>query len=305
MPANRSRTLEWRRCLKQLCERNGALEIAVSHRGDESIQPHLVWRVRLLGLSETDMLVEQPAALGHAIDIRDGIELIAVLCIGQNRWMFTTTNLEQCELQLSDRKSLPALRLAMPQNVQRCQRRNYYRVETAALSLPQVDIWPLLDPKSVLIAERACQVQAESAGQPTTITGPVKRTDEIMASQEGNDLVMPEVGPKFTAMLVNLGGGGVGLRVRSQDSQALAHHKLFWMRIVLPSELATPICASGKLVHTHMESNHDTYAGMAFDFSFNPMHQRFVVDQICRYIALQQRSQLQRFATQDDDAMVA
>ena len=116
----------------------------------------------------------------------------------------------------------------------------------------------------------------------------------------------PEGAPTGAAygLLVNL-GGGVGLRVRSQDSQALAHHKLFWMRIVLPSELATPICASGKLVHTHMESNHDTYAGMAFDFSFNPMHQRFVVDQICRYIALQQRSQLQRFATQDDDAMVA
>jgi hypothetical protein len=31
---------------------------------------------------------------------------------------------------------------------------------------------------------------------------------------------------------------------------------------------------------------------MAFDFSFNPQHQRFVVEQICRYINMQQRAQL-------------
>jgi ATP-dependent HslUV protease ATP-binding subunit HslU len=40
-----------------------------------------------------------------------------------------------------------------------------------------------------------------------------------------------------------------------------------------------------------MESTHETYAGMAFDFSFNPAHQKFVVDQICRFIAMQQREQ--------------
>ncbi len=35
-----------------------------------------------------------------------------------------------------------------------------------------------------------------------------------------------------------------------------------------------------------------TYAGMAFDFSFNPVHQRFVVEQIRRFIEIQQRAQL-------------
>ena len=32
---------------------------------------------------------------------------------------------------------------------------------------------------------------------------------------------------------------------------------------------------------------------MAFDFSFNPAHQRFVVNQICRYIAVQQQAQFE------------
>src|SRR5262249_24763111 len=87
--------------------------------------------------------------------------------------------------------------------------------------------------------------------------------------------------------------GGVGLRVSPEDSQIVARHKLFWMRINLLPALTTPVCATGKLVHSHMESNHDTYAGLAFDFSFNPVHQRFVVDQICRYISIQQKAQTQ------------
>ena len=45
---------------------------------------------------------------------------------------------------------------------------------------------------------------------------------------------------------------------------------------------------NNKLIHTHMESSQHTYAGFAFDFSFNPGHQRVVVDQICRFTARQQ-----------------
>ena len=108
---------------------------------------------------------------------------------------------------------------------------------------------------------------------------------------------MPEVGPRFTATLLNIGGGGVGLRVRPQDAQALTRNKLFWLRFRRPPELATPLCATGKLAHTTVDSTQHTYAGMAFDFSFNPGHQRFVVEQICRYItAMQRRAKLRQSA---------
>ena len=69
-------------------------------------------------------------------------------------------------------------------------------------------------------------------------------------------------------------------------------HRLFWMRVTLRPELATPICASAKLVHTHMKADQSVYAGMAFDFTFNADHQRFVVSQICRFVEEQQRHQL-------------
>ena len=49
----------------------------------------------------------------------------------------------------------------LPDEVRRCQRRSFYRVETARINLPVVDVWPLLDPKSILLAERANELAVE------------------------------------------------------------------------------------------------------------------------------------------------
>jgi len=95
------------------------------------------------------------------------------------------------------------------------------------------------------------------------------------------------------------------LRIAPDHGQVLTRHKLFWLRFALPPELCAPICASAKLAHTHIQSDHYYYAGLAFDFSFNASHQRFVVDQICRYIAVQQRLQLQRQMLDDDERQIA
>ena len=286
MPARRSRTLHWRRCLTQVRDRRGALEIAFLRHNEcagNTLGSHLVWRVRLLDLTENEILVEPPMALGEVMPVEPGVDIVAVLAVGQNRWTFTTTHLGLTEHRSSPSRTISAMRLTMPTTVQRCQRRTHYRMETTAVVLPETDVWPLLDPKSVLIAERANELQFEDdrdavAGTPRSF--PADGLDTAL---------MPEVGPKFTATLLNIGGGGVGLRVEPQDTQALARHTVFWLRFSLPPELTTPICATAKLVHTSVDSTQHTYAGMAFDFSFNPVHQRFVVEQISRFIALQQR----------------
>ena len=286
MPARRSRTLEWRRCLQQVQERGGALEIAVLRpdHPSEAAGSHLVWRVRLLDLTDNEIIVEPPITLGQVIRVEPGIKLVAILAVGQNRWMFTTTQLGPIEHTNGSRK-ITAMRLTMPKSVERCQRRNHLRMETTALVLPQVEVWPLLDPKSVLPAERANELQFDD--DRNGITGNVR------CFNADDESIMPEVGPKFTASLLNIGGGGIGLRVRQEDAQSLARHKVFWLRFSMPPELTTPICATGKLAHTNVDSTQHTYAGMAFDFSFNPAHQRIVVDQICHFIEIQQRTQLQ------------
>ena len=238
-----------------------------------------------MALTEEEILVEQPTTLGQVIRLRPGIELAAILAVGQNRWMFTTKTLGLTEHAACGHRNGAVLRLVMPKSVERCQRRNYYRMATTALNLPEVEVWPLLDPKSVRVAERANELQFQADQHESAGGAPP-------ASPSEDESTMPEVGPKFTAELLNIGGGGVGLRVKPEDAQALGHHKLFWLRFSLPPELTTPICATGKLAHTSVDSTRHTYAGLAFDFSFNPAHQRLVVEQICRYIALRQKKQL-------------
>lgn len=290
MPATRLRNHHWHHTLQQVHERGGSLEIAIapsSSGGDTADAAaggaDFIWRVRLLDLSDTEILVEQPFALGKPIEVEPKIQIVAIMAIGQNRWMFRTAHIGRTMFNPRYGKSVPALRLAMPENVERCQRRNHYRVETAALSLPTVDVWPLLDPKTVLVAERANELAWEQREG-----GDVNH--RISAATE--EIVLPEVGPKFPAQLMNLGGGGVGLLVRNSDSSSLHRHRMFWIRISLPQEVSTPICATAKAVHTHMSATQDFYAGMAFDFTFNPVHQDFVVRQIARYVAYQQRAQM-------------
>lgn len=291
MPASRSRTNEWRRSLQQVFERGGAIEFAVVRPDvdpeSDDLQMHalgvdLVWRVKVLQLTDKEMTVEAPMALGRNIEIEPGIELVGAISIGQNRWMFRTRNLGDASGESEKSRSHRALRLALPENVRRCQRRAP-RYDTRDLKLPEVEVWPLLDPKSVLPAERAVEIawKASNSGE--------KVDQDAIRS----DAVMPTVGPRFTATLMNLGGGGIGLRVESDSSQALGRHRVFWIRMPLTPELDVPVCATGKVVHTHIDSMHRTYAGVAFDFTFNNAHQQLVAEQISVYIARIQETQLE------------
>ena len=124
MPANRSRTLNWQRCLQQIHERRGSIDIAIDceYAADEN-GSHLVWRVRVLALSDEEILVEQPTALGQVIPIEKDISLIAIMTVGQNRWMFSTVNIGLTRRRGTAAREIPALRLRMPTAVRRCQRR--------------------------------------------------------------------------------------------------------------------------------------------------------------------------------------
>ena len=122
MPARRSRTNEWRRCLREIHDRGGAIEIAVLRRYEDG-EPgsHLIWRVHLLEIRDKELVVEQPVALGRTIELQAGVELVAIISIGQNRWMFTSRNLGLVEHH-DGRRAVPALRIALPDRVQQVGR---------------------------------------------------------------------------------------------------------------------------------------------------------------------------------------
>lgn len=240
---------------------------------------NIVWRVRVLGLSETEILVEAPVALGRVIPLESGVDLIGAMTIGQNRWMFLTHVVAPAEVNASPRP-IRALRLRMPETVERCARRSAFRISTASVALPLVEGWPLLDPTSVIAAETANRALVRDLEAGRTIAVP-----------DDDSLLLPEVGPKFQARLMNLGGGGAGLLVERADAQAVDRARLYWLRVDLRPEIPAPIAVTARLAHTHIDSAQNVYAGLAFEFSFNPAHREFVVEQICRYAVILQGMQ--------------
>jgi len=278
MPANRSRTTGWRRCLQQLVDHRGSLQIALAPNGPTGRD--FVWRAKLISLSETEIIVETPTAAGEPLPLEEGVQLLGIIAIGQNRWMFRTNCLGG-SLYRSNGRDGTGLRLKMPSTVERCQRRRDYRIYSDTLSLPQVTAWPLLDPRSVVLPERMCQMRMERH---------IASDESPMALDEKE--MMPDVGPPFTATLVNIGGGGVGLQIPAGEGSGVGRHRLHWLRFPLPGSDSPPLCVTAKLMHWHLEAGNSTYMGMMFDFSFNPSHKRFVTQQITRAVAIQQREQL-------------
>lgn len=291
MPATRSRNEHWRTSLQQIHERNGSLEVTLpryvqpSEEGDGTPPQNVIWRVRILALSDTELVVEEPMVLGHTFHLGAGTELVAIIVIGQNRWMFRTSVIEPTSVQLNGRVRVTGLRLKMPSDVERCQRRNFYRVATAALALPKVECYPVLDPASIEVAEAASRVQAEEPGLSPVLA---------RIGAPGDSAVMPHVGPMIPAMMMNIGGGGVGLLFEASERGALEGSRLYWLRLRLQPHIPSPLGVAARVRHTHIDSTQRLYAGMMFEFGGEQAHQKFVVEQLCKYVAQVQREQLRR-----------
>lgn len=295
MPAKRSRTLRWRDCLEEIHQRGGAIDVAIARDDEEGPSQQLIWRVSLLGLSNDELVIEEPATMGTPIKLRDGVELVGIMSIGQNRWTFRTENLGRTDAALNPHRSVRAYRLRMPERVTRTQRRDYYRLAVAGLDLPSVDMWPLNDPRSVIVAERMMDEASRAVQQGET---------PVLPNLE-DPTVRPDIGPGVVGTLLNVGGGGIGVRIPPEHSAIVNRHRVFWLRLAMPGAMEVPILATAKLVHTHLQTDHSIYGGMSFDFSHNADHKRVVVDEICRFVVQQQRFQLQRRAElgldEDDD----
>ncbi|MEQ8770650.1 MAG: hypothetical protein RIB60_09085 [Phycisphaerales bacterium] len=277
MPASRSRTERWRESLWRIYERGGGLEFALSADDARSPVKDLVWRVRILGLTDDEIHIEVPGAMGRSFGIDPGSSLIGIMSVGQNRWMFHTTVLGVMEF---DGRAGPvrALRLQMPERVERCQRRSFDRISTAQLNLPRVECWSLRDVRSAIPAEVAARVRLLDACDA-----------DLTGSVPSDDPMLPDVGATFPAMLANIGGGGVGLTVEPGFGGMLDSGPMFWLSIDMSPVLPAPLALTARLAHTHVDSQQRVYAGMAFEFGHHAAHRQFVLDQIDGYLTAVQR----------------
>lgn len=287
MPASRSRTEQWKDQLYKLYERGGALEISIRHNDTEAAADgpqaggDVVWRVKIIAINDDGIAVEPPAAFGDAVTLRPGIDLIGAMTIGQNRWMFLTRTIA----------AKPGfgghggqLILTMPEKVERCTRRSFFRISTAELRLPVVQAWPLIDPLSVVAAETANRVRIVD-----TMEGVSARL--AAAAVESDSLLLPDVGPGFNARLLNMSGGGLGIMVNHEDIQTATSRPFLWLRMDLRPIIPEPVAVTGRIAHTHMDSGQNLYLGVAFEFAANPAHRQFVADLFAQYIEELQRRQ--------------
>lgn len=288
MPATRSRTDQWRRSLQQLCERGGSIEISIARPGDEVPGPDasgvdMIFRCRVLGVSDEAVLLQRPVTLGLPVPIAGGVHLIGVIAIGQNRWMFRTRCLGPVQVDQAGMR-LDALRITAPTTVERCQRRSFYRVPTAGLILPNIEVRTLLDPASAVAAESAIQTRIEM------------RREGNVAGFVGDGpaaLISPKCGPAFRAKLMNIGGGGAGLLVEADEAERLERSRPLWLMIDLAPHVPSPLGVVARAAHTHIDSQRRLYAGVAFDFGHHMAYKRFMTDTLCTYVQDVQRDQLQ------------
>ncbi|MCB9844430.1 MAG: PilZ domain-containing protein [Phycisphaeraceae bacterium] len=272
MPANRSRTLRFREQIEQIIQRRGGIEIGVVSAAKPDAIPaaDLLWRVRILAASDSELLLEVPSAAGQQTPLPENVRLVGIMTIGQNRWVFESMTLGPGTVRDERGHTAPALRIRMPERVVRSPRRGFHRLDGGVLNLPNVECWPLLDPTSVIAAELANRAELErvSTGAPFT-------------SGEG---LLPDVGPRFGAHLLNISGGGVGLVVPPDDAPGLDRARFVWMRIDLRPRIAVPLGVTARQVHAHRDSAQNVQAGLSFEFQFNPPHRAFIVDQIVRLV---------------------
>jgi hypothetical protein len=280
VPASRSRTEHWRDLLRKVLERGGALEICVDRNGAEpdARGSDVVWRVKVVTLSDSHIVVEPPAACGASIFLSPGVRMVGAMTVGQNRWMFHTQTLDK------NGSNLPGLVLRMPETVERCTRRSFFRISTADLRLPTVQCWPLLDPTTIGPAEAANRAQINNL-----LAGDAQPTADLT---DPDSILLPEVGPMFKARLLNISGGGLGLVLAPEEARALETRPFVWLRVDLRPEVPAPVAVTARLAHTHVDSGQHLYAGLAFDFSHNPSHRKFIVDLFTSYTqALMTRQQ--------------
>ena len=272
MPASRSRTERWRQSLQRIRDRRGGLEFTIDRaHGEDHDTADIVWRVRLIDFNDDVMILEHPGAMGSAFEIAEGAPLIGIMSVGQNRWMFQTKVLASTHGAI--RATEDTLKVEMPTNVERCMRRAFNRTRVGSINLPEVDVYPLLDPNTTAPCESASRVlieQLRAAGEQANISA-----DPVM---------LPEVGPKFHAQLANIGGGGVGLVVNKDNKQALDAHHLFWLSVDLRPTIPAPLVIAARIAHTHIDSQLNTYAGLAFEFGHANDHKNFIIDQVNRFI---------------------
>jgi c-di-GMP-binding flagellar brake protein YcgR len=184
----------WVAALERSEARNAPVELQrLAPDGRDEFAPML--KSRMLGLDQTQMVIEEPSGNVAAEMLQPGAPVMLYIVEGDDRWEFETHVLETTRFALNASVRVQALRLASPKSASKAQRRDFYRVNTAGV-----------------------------------VDQPVQVTAAIPHSQGDTEEII-----ELEGRLVNIGGGGMGLTVNENAARRMLRAKKIHCRVTLPT----------------------------------------------------------------------
>ena len=113
-----------------------------------------------LDMDNASITVDQPMVLGRTIDLKENINLVGIIAVGQNRWMFRTRVLAKVNIEASG--GAQRHHRAAPQDAHRC------RTLPASQLLPRLDRRPRPPGRHHVPADQTCA--ARSSPRPPVAT---------------------------------------------------------------------------------------------------------------------------------------
>lgn len=293
--------------LEALHRRNGAVDVAgIPAAGDPREAP--AFRVRLLQYSSEGLTIERPQQPEASRYIFQGATVEVLAINGNERWLFRSRVKAVRPYALNESTRVVALDLTPPEAVRTGQRREFFRVSLAGAGLKPVLLAPMpAQPGNADVAGEGPVAQIGSVPQqqaapgegPTSAGGnpaPTPKLAKIDAATpvDGPANFCPIAFPvqSFTAKLLNLSGGGMGVETPQRIGPIVRQIIYYRSVIRLPNtEQVIETAAEMRFVEPREGGTH--YLGLRFDF-LNPTHKRQCVDAVCKFCAWFQRQQLQR-----------
>ena len=250
----------WHQILTDLVSRNGAVEVGAVPGDEQDLAPP-VYRTRLLSLAEDgSLLIERLRGAGVSRQFSKGAWVNVIAGELSQLWKGRCRVIGLENHRLNASTFVRALRLSPALEICSGQRRQFFRVGTAAGRMQPVMLMP------------------EAACDGPDADGPRYPTDAVA----------------FATQLLNISGGGLGVRLARSDnrSQWLRPGQQFRCLFHLPT-VNWRIEVEGRLTRVEEMAHRGTYLALRFEFG-DELHQRRVEDRIVRYCTGLQQTQIRR-----------